>query len=149
MLQCTTLLPICNLPFVSNSAGGGIVRSEPVLRLSSPPSLPRSLALPRQLSVFNFPAIPPNTMRALYSEKSEKTAVGSSLLLCYSKVDGKFFEEVEYIKVSFFLTLVQSKGIGFHIENKTLEKIDQNSLIAFLLLSLNMYHSLVELQKAL
>lgn len=26
MLQCTTLLPICNLPFVSNSAGGGIVR---------------------------------------------------------------------------------------------------------------------------
>ena len=37
-LQCTTLLPICNLPFVSNSAGGGIVRSEPVLRLSPVPA---------------------------------------------------------------------------------------------------------------
>ena len=37
-LQCTTLLSIYNLPFFSKLAGGGIVSSEPVLRLSPVPA---------------------------------------------------------------------------------------------------------------
>lgn len=67
LFQCTTLLPICNLPFVSNSAGGGIVRSEPVLSLSPIPAMqPGNPWHP-------FPAIPPNTMRGLCIRKKEKT----------------------------------------------------------------------------
>lgn len=88
-LQCTTLLPIYNLPFVSKSAGSGIVRSGSIE--TSP--RPWHVAL-HTFGSYQFSPFPP------YSSKhGEDSVFGKKrkhgwflFTLCYKR-DGKFLKK--------------------------------------------------------